>query len=777
LYIYYTLNIFSGRIVYAIESRTSAKHKNYIFSLKCYKHMEQTLLVKSFFQREKKQPNSVQLLSPSRWNLRGSLIVLMFFLTSLSAMASHFKGGQVTYKYLGGGQYEMLIKGYWDKDAVGSIILSYEGSPKLNTPSQTVSRTLLPDGMTIEHVQRQLITWSKAGLYQVSWKSCCRAKGSNFGDEQNGLFAAVNYNPDQPSSSPQFYDLPIFNFTVDNNISYSMNIEDPEGHEQEYSLELPFGISGDPYKLMKETGFSINNDGTVSWERPLKGLWLVNVKIREKINGEFTGAFILRDFILNITDGTNTAPVFTKVQEQYVMKGETISFDVAATDAQQQNIKLQATSSMFEKGATFTQTATGSNAKGTFSWATKAEHVGRFAVQFTATDSDVVPLSSQMTVYVNVLAEACNVKAGYTLNQTPCAGSSNGQVTLSGSNGIAPYTYSLDGGLTFQSDATFSGLAGGAYEAVVKDAKGCVSTALVTVTEEALPQVSFNLATSVYCLNSAPATLVGGSPAGGTYTGNGVVDGVFYPSVAGLGKHTITYSYTNENGCTNTASQEIEVNAAPAVSAGADQTVIVGYTDSFACTTLTASSANAVSYLWSTGATTQSIEVCPTATTVYTVTITDQYGCTSSDEVTVFVKDVRCGNKKEKVAVCHNGRPICIAPQAVQAHLDLGAVLGDCSEISSGRPNKKPEGATVSVLPNPMVDQAHLRVVAKVQGVISIDILDMNGKVVRKLHNGPASVGQELNFDLKRNIGPNNIYIGRVVTELGVQTFKIMITE
>src|SRR5690606_17262113 len=161
--------------------------------------------------------------------------------------------------------------------------------------------------------------------------------------------------------------------------------------------------------------------------------------------------------------------------------------------------------------------------------------------------------------------------------------------------------------------------------------------------------------------------------------------------------------------------------------------------------------------LFRSGATTQSIEVCPTVTTVYTVTVTDQYGCSSTDEVTVFVKDARCGNKMDKVVVCHNGKPICIAPQAVQAHLDHGDVLGDCSETSSGRPNQKTEVASVSVFPNPMVDRSQLRIVAKAQGDISIDILDMNGKVVRKLHNGIVNEGQELNFDLKRNIGPNNI--------------------
>jgi hypothetical protein len=703
----------------------------------------------------------------------------MLFFTSFTVTASHFKGGQITYKFLGGGEYEMTIKGYWDKDAVGSIVLTYEGTPKINTGTVTLSKTLLPDGMTIEHVQRQRITWTKAGLYQISWRSCCRANGSNFGSEESGLFAAINYNPDMPSSSPQFYDLPIFNYDIDNVISYNMNIEDPEGHEQVYSLEIPFGLNGDPYKLMKASGFGISEDGTVNWARPLKGLWLVNVKIREKINGQYTGAFVLRDFVLNITDGNNTAPVFVKMDEQYVKKGETISFEVAAQDAQKQAITLQANSSLFERGATFKQTVGGHDARGSFSWTTKTEDLGRYAVQFTATDADAVPLSSQMTVYINVVEEACNAKVAYTVDTTPCAGSSNGQVTLSVSNGIAPFAYSLDGGKSYQTNATFNNLAAGAYQALVKDATGCASSSIgVEVISQALPTVNLTIPATIVCLNSAPNTLTGGTPAAGVYSGKGVENGIFYPTVAGLGKHIITYTYTNESGCINTASQEIEVGAAPTVSAGADQSVTSGYNINTACATLTASgNSTSYTYMWSTGATTQSIEVCPSTTTVYTVTATDQYGCTSSDEVTVFVKDVRCGNKKEKVVVCHNGRPICIAPQAVQAHLNMSAVLGDCSDITSGRPNKKPEGASVAVFPNPMVDQSQLRVVAKIQGTISIDILDMNGKVVRKLHTGFAQAGDEMNFDIKRSIGPNNIYIGRVITQNGVQTFKLIIAE
>lgn len=49
-----------------------------------------------------------------------------------------------------------------------------------------------------------------------------------------------------------------------------------------------------------------------------------------------------------------------------------------------------------------------------------------------------------------------------------------------------------------------------------------------------------------------------GSPAGGTFSGTGIIFNAFNPSLAGAGIHTITYTYT-ENGCTYTASQNIFV--------------------------------------------------------------------------------------------------------------------------------------------------------------------------------------------------------------------------
>ena len=346
----------------------------------------------------------------------------------VGAFAQQFKGGQITYKYLGGGSYEMLIKGYWDKDGVGSIYPYYEGSPKLSSVAATVSKTLLPDGVTVEHIQKQKVTWSKPGLHQITWTSCCRGQGTNFGANEAGLFAAVYYNPEQPNSSPQFYDLPVFNFPADKPINYNFNVEDPDGHELEYSLEKPYGIVEDVYVTLNQKGFKITNDGKIVWDKPMQGLWLVNVKVKEKVNGNYTGVYVLREFILNIGTFTNEAPQFTPVAQKFVKEGEAVSFSVEASD--NQNVTISATGSVFEKGASFRQQVQSTAAKGVFSWTPPLGTSGKFVVQFTATDAHMMPLTSQMAVTVTVVPANCGVLAAPAIKTQPCEGSSNGQVTV-----------------------------------------------------------------------------------------------------------------------------------------------------------------------------------------------------------------------------------------------------------------------------------------------------------------------------------------------------------
>ncbi len=74
------------------------------------------------------------------------------------------------------------------------------------------------------------------------------------------------------------------------------------------------------------------------------------------------------------------------------------------------------------------------------------------------------------------------------------------------------------------------------------------------------------------CVNWSPFELTGGFPEGGTYSGTGVTNGVFFdPALAGEGTHTITYSYTNEFGCSATSSQDIVVDGCIGVDNPEDQ--------------------------------------------------------------------------------------------------------------------------------------------------------------------------------------------------------------
>jgi len=73
------------------------------------------------------------------------------------------------------------------------------------------------------------------------------------------------------------------------------------------------------------------------------------------------------------------------------------------------------------------------------------------------------------------------------------------------------------------------------------------------------PSVSFLPDNTAFCNNSASVDLIGGIPLGGIYSGAGVSNGEFNPSLAGSGLHPITYTYTDVNGCSNAASAVFEV--------------------------------------------------------------------------------------------------------------------------------------------------------------------------------------------------------------------------
>jgi hypothetical protein len=98
------------------------------------------------------------------------------------------------------------------------------------------------------------------------------------------------------------------------------------------------------------------------------------------------------------------------------------------------------------------------------------------------------------------------------------------------------------------------------------DAYGCTNSYSQELEVADLPVVSFETET-LFCPNGS-ATQIIGVPAGGYFTGpniSGTDTIIFTPSEGIIGTHDLVYTYTDENSCTNSFTQEIEVQELPTV--------------------------------------------------------------------------------------------------------------------------------------------------------------------------------------------------------------------
>jgi len=211
----------------------------------------------------------------------------------------------------------------------------------------------------------------------------------------------------------------------------------------------------------------------------------------------------------------------------------------------------------------------------------------------------------------------------------------------------------------------------------------------------------------------------------------------------------------------------------PALDAGDAQQVYLGYGSN--CTTLTATGLGDLSYSWSPGGMTEAtITVCPTVTTTYLVTATDDYGCTATDGVVVNVQDVRCGNNNDKVIVCHDGNEICIAANAVAAHLAHGDVLGTCDNSGVGLKSyatetiERPEQLFLSASPNPTLGIVTVELLSPAAGRGTFQVFDLMGRERQTRSQDLVEGWNEVLFQLGDL--PTGTYLIRAVDALNRQT-------
>ncbi|MGC1391705.1 MAG: gliding motility-associated C-terminal domain-containing protein, partial [Bacteroidales bacterium] len=148
------------------------------------------------------------------------------------------------------------------------------------------------------------------------------------------------------------------------------------------------------------------------------------------------------------------------------------------------------------------------------------------------------------------ISQPSAVLSGSIAGQTnvSCFGSTDGTVTITGSGGIPPYMYSLNGG-TFQTSGTFSNLAGSTYTITIQDANLCSANIPVTITEPQVLSISIVKADPASCpgVDDGSITL---AITGGTQPYNTIwADLVLTQDRSNLAGGTYSVVVTDKNGC------------------------------------------------------------------------------------------------------------------------------------------------------------------------------------------------------------------------------------
>lgn len=175
---------------------------------------------------------------------------------------------------------------------------------------------------------------------------------------------------------------------------------------------------------------------------------------------------------------------------------------------------------------------------------TVTDNVGVVEV-FQVTVNDFVP-----TVSINVQPEICVDAAAIGVVVSPIA--VVGQTGTITGNGVT--------GTNF--NPTNAGVGNQTLDYYFEDEFGCNNTASDVILVHPLPVVSITNNVSPYCVSNTPAALVL-SPTGGQLTGIGVTNNQFIPAQAGVGTFTLTYTFQDANGCTNSTTLDVTVVGSP----------------------------------------------------------------------------------------------------------------------------------------------------------------------------------------------------------------------
>lgn len=566
---------------------------------------------------------------------RTALFLLVAALTMFSKQvsASHIMGSDITFRCLGGNNYQVVVTVYRDCSGI-SAPTSIPVDVSSSCGTQTITLTQDPTNSGVEVSQLcptaistcqggslpgvQVYTYvgnvtvqPNCGLYTFQYDDCCRNPSNNIVNPTAQGFmvrATLNSNLVTCNTAPQFTSLPVPYFCLGQSVNYSHGAVDAEGDSLVYSLIAPLddlganiaytGTFTAANPMTTAGGFNFDSQtGQMTFTPTAQGVYVVDVLVREFRNGVLIGT-TMRDIQIVIINCANQAPVVNNCLNLQnvtggvvvdcnslgVCPGQTVSFTVGAKDPNGQPITVSSNLAQSIPTASLTtQTVGADSVRVTFTWTPTGADTGfrYFTIQF---EDNACPITGLQL---------------FTYDITVLDGTDAGPDRFYCTGG-GPVTIAVSGGNTFSWNTT-SGFVSATTpdSAVVQVAPlttttyivqsdlqgGCKNRDTVTVFNVQTFTTNVSATEDTICLNeSTDLTVVGTPSTQGPFTYNWapvVSGGVQSPNAAttevrptSTGFYYVTV--TSASGCPIKDSIQIVIQ-------GVGPKVVVSASDNFVC--------------------------------------------------------------------------------------------------------------------------------------------------------------------------------------------------
>lgn len=258
---------------------------------------------------------------------------------------------------------------------------------------------------------------------------------------------------------------------------------------------------------------------------------------------------------------------------------------------------------------------------------------------YTITVRDAHGHTNTATITIN---DSCPVVTATATNEI--CGNANGIITATGSQGMPPYEFTIDG-INFQTNPVFANLAAGPYTVGIRDASGVITTTTTTIINIPGPRIATGFTPATCVNNNATISITG---TGGTaplqysLTGTGFQSNNSFINLPSGTYHPVV---KDANGCISSEPVIVTLTNDLMLQAGAELTICEG--DNIMLPAIS----NGITIVWAPAVTLNNSQLLnpiasPVSTTKYYVNAT-LGACSEKDSVLVIVNpapDAIAGN-------------------------------------------------------------------------------------------------------------------------------------